>query len=80
MEGWSLCSLVQHLVAQLEMAVREQLRNVSDPMQVLVDAVQLGEQQALKAQLAETLHGDLGKARERAARGAKDFGQRKTAA
>jgi hypothetical protein len=44
--------LVQHLVAQLEMAVREQLRTVADPMQALLGAVQLGEQQALKAQLA----------------------------
>ena len=43
--------LVQHLVAQFVMAVREQTRDVPDPLQALVAAAQLGEQQALKAQL-----------------------------
>ena len=44
--------LVQHLVAQFVMAVREQIRDVPDPLQALIGAAQLGEQQALKAQLS----------------------------
>jgi hypothetical protein len=44
--------LVQHLVAQFVMAVREQIRDVPDPLQALIAAAQLGEQQALKSQLS----------------------------
>ena len=44
--------LVQHLVAQFVMAVREQIRDVPDPLQALIGAAQLGEQQALKSQLS----------------------------
>lgn len=43
---------VQRLVAQLEAAVREQIRGVPDPTQALIAAAQLGEQQGLKTQLS----------------------------
>ena len=43
---------VQRLVAQLEAAVRAQMRDVPDPMQVLITAAQLGQQQGLRAHLA----------------------------
>lgn len=44
---------VQRLVAQLEAAVRAQIRDVPDPTQALIAAAQLGEQHGLRAQLAE---------------------------
>ena len=43
---------VQRLVAQLEAAVRAQIRDAPDPRQALIAAVQLGEQHGLRAQLA----------------------------
>jgi len=42
---------VQRLVAQLEAAVRAQVRGVPDPTQALIAAAQLGEQHGLRAQL-----------------------------
>jgi hypothetical protein len=43
---------VQRLVAQLEAAVRAQIRDAPDPRQALIAAAQLGEQHGLRAQVA----------------------------
>jgi phage shock protein A len=43
---------VQHLVAQLQAAVREQVHGVPDPTQALIAAAQLGEQLGRKEQLS----------------------------